>query len=71
MNDSTNAQKTLNIMMKVAAKGGLSIYGLQRMPITLYASQWEHIVELGPQILEFIKTHNSVLARQEEKEENP
>lgn len=57
------------ITMKVAAKGGLSVYGLQRMPITLYASQWESIIELGPQILEFIATHNNVLTRHDEKVE--
>ena len=32
--------------LKVSAKGAISVYGLQRMPVTLYAGQWERIMEL-------------------------
>ena len=32
--------------MKVSTKGGISIYGLQRMPVTLYAEQWERIIDI-------------------------
>ena len=28
---------------KVAEKGGISLYGLQRMPVTLYVEQWERV----------------------------
>ena len=62
-----NTKKPLNVSMKVAAKGGLSIYGLQRMPITLYAGQWENILALGPEILEFIELHKGALARHEQE----
>ena len=34
------------VRMKVSAKGGISIYGLQRMPVTLYAEQWERIIDM-------------------------
>ena len=34
------------VRMKVSAKGGISIYGLQRMPVTLYAGQWERIIDM-------------------------
>ena len=29
--------------LKVSTKGAISVYGLQRMPVTLYAGQWERI----------------------------
>ena len=32
--------------LKVSTKGAISVYGLQRMPVTLYAGQWERIIEL-------------------------
>ena len=32
--------------LKVSQKGAISVYGLQRMPVTLYAGQWERIIEL-------------------------
>ncbi len=39
--------KTANMpRMKVSQKGAISIYGLQRMPVTLYAGQWERIAQL-------------------------
>lgn len=34
-----------NISAKVTTKGGLSVYGLGRFPVTLYAEQWEALSE--------------------------
>lgn len=31
------------IQYKVSPKGALSVYGLQRFPVTLYRSQWERL----------------------------
>lgn len=28
---------------KVSAKGAISVYGLQRMPVTLYVEQWDRL----------------------------
>ena len=32
--------------LKVSQKGAISVYGLQRMPVTLYVGQWERIAQL-------------------------
>ena len=40
------AQVKNTIRMKVSQKGAVSIYGLQRMPVTLYAEQWEKIIDM-------------------------
>jgi len=32
------------ISMKVSEKGGLSVYGLGRFPVTLYREQWEKLL---------------------------
>jgi hypothetical protein len=32
------------ISVKVSEKGALSVYGLQRFPVTLYAEQWEQLL---------------------------
>ena len=32
------------LVAKVSEKGACSVYGLQRMPVTLYGSQWERLV---------------------------
>ena len=39
---SRPAPKALTI--KVSEKGGLSVYGLGRFPVTLYKSQWERLL---------------------------
>ena len=56
------------VRMKVSAKGGISIYGLQRMPVTLYAGQWERIIELcnNGALSEFIGANEALLTRKGE-----
>ena len=48
---------------KVSEKGALSVYGLQRMPVTLYAEQWERLLAFREQIEAFIKDNADKLAR--------
>ena len=47
---------------KVSQKGAVSIYGLQRMPVTLYAAQWERLLTFGPTIAKFIETNKGALS---------
>ena len=42
------------ISLKVSEKGGLSVYGLGRFPITLYQEQWTALLDMAPTIREFI-----------------
>ena len=50
---------------KVSEKGGVSIYGLQRMPVTLYMEQWERLLAFGDEMRRFIKEHEAELKRKE------
>jgi hypothetical protein len=50
---------------KVSAKGAVSVYGLQRMPVTLYVEQWERLLDFGDTIRTFLKDHDSELKRKE------
>jgi hypothetical protein len=47
------------------AKGCLSVYGLGRFPVTLYRGQWERLIEVIPQLQQFIKDNASKLAVKE------
>lgn len=47
---------------KVSKKGAVSVYGLQRFPITLYATQWARLFESIPQIQAFIKARSADLS---------
>lgn len=50
---------------KVSQKGAISVYGLQRMPVTMYVEQWERLLGFGDTIREFLKEHESELKRKE------
>jgi len=47
---------------KVGTKGGVSVSGFGRYPVTLYLSQWEDLFGFVPQIKEFIELHRGKLA---------
>ena len=51
-----------NLTAKVSAKGAVSLYGLQRFPVTLYAEQWAQVFEKAPAIQAFIKANQGQLA---------
>jgi hypothetical protein len=50
---------------KVSEKGAISVYGLQRMPVTLYVEQWERLLNFGEEIRQFMRDHDSELKRKE------
>ena len=60
MLQAANAPKALS--MKVSEKGALSIYGLGRFPVTLYAGQWERLLGAADQIKAFMTANASLLA---------
>ena len=51
--------------LKVTDKGGLSLYGLGRFPVTLYKSQWLALIAMAGVIAEFIKANDSKLTTKE------
>ena len=53
------------LSFKVSAKGCVSVLGLQRFPVTLYASQWERLAAIMPELQSFIQANAAALARKE------
>ena len=53
--------------LKVSEKGGLSVYGLGRFPVTLYKEQWTKLLGMADEIREFMKEHDAQLKTKEEK----
>jgi hypothetical protein len=51
------------LYMKVSQKGAVSLYGLQRMPVTLYLEQWTRLLDFAEEIRKFIKEHDAELKR--------
>jgi hypothetical protein len=49
------------ITMKVSEKGGLSIYGMGRFPVTLYKEQWLKLLDMSEDIRTFIAANEGQL----------
>ncbi|MGH7966783.1 MAG: hypothetical protein ACRERD_33980 [Candidatus Binatia bacterium] len=53
--------------LKVSEKGGVSLYGLGRFPVTLYKEQWQKLLDMADDIRAFISQHEAELKTKEEK----
>ena len=51
------------LSFKVGEKGTVSVYGMGRFPVSLYAEQWERLFEAMPALKEFIKANAAGLKR--------
>ena len=61
--DEVEKKKRGSLYCKVSQKGAVSVYGLQRMPVTLYLEQWERLLDFSDQVREFMKENDSALSR--------
>lgn len=50
-----------SLEFKVSEKGGVSVYGLGRFPVTLYYEQWTRLLDAVPQLKEFLAENKSHL----------
>lgn len=48
------AQRKPKLRLEVGQKGGISVYGLQKFPVTLYKEQWEALLDYADNIRHFI-----------------
>jgi hypothetical protein len=55
------------ITFKVSEKGGLSVYGLGRFPVTLYKEQWEKLLALTDDIHAFMRENTAKLKTKKDK----
>jgi hypothetical protein len=49
------------VTLKVSEKGGVSVYGLGRFPVTLYRDQWIKLLDMANDIRAFIRANESSL----------
>lgn len=58
-------QKARTCNVKISEKGAVSVYGLGRFPVTLYADQWRMLLGQAEVIEQFLIDNESKLARKE------
>jgi len=49
------------LRLKISEKGGLSVYGLGRFPVTLYKEQWSRLLDHVDDIRKFLQDHDAEL----------
>ena len=53
------------VSLKVSEKGGVSVYGLGRFPVTLYKEQWAKLLDMADEIRAFIQDNEDKLKTKE------
>jgi len=62
-NEALKNRGAKGISMKVSEKGGLSVYGLGRFPVTLYVEQWTRLLDMADDIRGFIRENDARLKK--------
>ena len=60
-NDRLKNRQTRGLSLKVSEKGGVSVYGLGRFPVTLYKEQWTKLLDMAGDIRTFITENEGKL----------
>ena len=64
-NEQLKSQRGRAVSLKVSEKGGVSVYGMGRFPITLYKEQWTKLLDMADEIRAFIRANESKLKARE------
>ncbi len=57
----TGGRKKGTLEFRVGEKGGVSVYGLGRFPVTLYYEQWIRLLGAADSLREFLEENKSRL----------
>lgn len=58
-------RRTGSLEFRVGEKGGVSVYGLGRFPVTLYYEQWQRLLDAADKLREFLEENKSKLKLKE------
>lgn len=58
-------RRTGDLEFRVGEKGGVSVYGLGRFPVTLYYEQWTRLLDAASKLREFLEANKSRLKLKE------
>lgn len=64
----SGSRKRGSLEFRVGAKGGVSVYGLGRFPVTLYYEQWLRLLDAAEGLRSFLEENKSSLKLKEPKE---
>jgi hypothetical protein len=59
--EKQSPRRTSSIEFRVGEKGGVSVYGLGRFPVTLYYEQWTRLLDMADDLRKFLEDNKSRL----------
>jgi hypothetical protein len=59
MEKKSGGRRTGALDFRVGEKGGVSVYGLGRFPVTLYYEQWIRLLDVSKELREFLEENKS------------
>jgi hypothetical protein len=65
LEQQSGSRKKGTLEFKVGAKGGVSVYGLGRFPVTLYYEQWTRLLDAAEGLRSFLEENKSSLKLKE------
>jgi hypothetical protein len=63
----TGGRKKGSLEFRVGEKGGVSVYGLGRFPVTLYYEQWLRLLDVSDDLRKFLEENKSKLKLKEQQ----
>jgi hypothetical protein len=63
----SGGRKKGNLEFRVGEKGGVSVYGLGRFPVTLYYEQWLRLLDVSDDLRKFLEENKSRLKLKEQQ----
>ncbi len=60
-NEALKTRSSRAVSLKVSEKGGVSVYGLGRFPVSLYKEQWLKLLDMTQEIRAFIEANAGAL----------
>ena len=64
-NEALKSRSARAVSLKVSEKGGVSVYGLGRFPVTLYKEQWTKLLDMADEIKAFLRENDARLKTKE------
>jgi hypothetical protein len=61
LREQVDQRRSAQLRLKVSEKGGVSVYGLGRFPVTLYKEQWIRLLDYADEIKSFLKENDQQL----------
>ncbi len=59
--EKQGSRRTASLEFRVGEKGGVSVYGLGRFPVTLYYEQWVRLLDATDKLRQFLEENKAKL----------